>query len=333
MIDHGRRIGARGRIGMKGPTAVAAIAVALVLGRLTRVADKLGEISRFRQGLPTPEEVEPQGLAAGTNLIYEVELRSVDGDPAALPRAALAAKDVLERRLKALGIGEFRVFVRGTRLAVQVPTLDAESIRPSIEGIGAASFHIVAPDADQTEDQIRVAVEGEAAYLAALRDRLSANTPGVGSPPPSPPRRIARPPAPSATGPKPNPWGSSLTLLENGEDGMVPMASLHDVKITPDALGKPALSYTFPPTWRGRLAKLTRTNICSRCAIVVDGRIVEMATLRGEIQDRSELSGNFREEDLRRIAALLQGKLPAGLRFVSQRPIGPAASGEEGGKR
>jgi hypothetical protein len=321
---------------MKGPIAVAVIVVAAVLGRIVNLSEDYFRLMVDRSsGL---ESVEPSPLSSGIELVYEIDPPATVADPASLAWAARYARDVVDRRMYDFDAAHFRVFLRGSRLAVQVdpdPGESLEAIRSVIERRGAASVHIVSLPEDQTEARIREAVAVEEAYLTSLRRWWAGNRAPDDAAPLSPPRRIARPEAgpDGSVAPGLNQWGNSLTLLMCGEGGMAPIEAEEETEIFRDEKGRPVLEIRFVRELRDDLWRLTSANRGRFLAFLLDGKVVQIATILSALRDRAQLSGKYDEGELRLMGALLQGELPVGLRLVSQAPIRKAGGDRRGGGR
>ncbi len=98
-----------------------------------------------------------------------------------------------------------------------------------------------------------------------------------------------------------------------------------DVRIDSE-YNQPYVSLTFDGEGASRFAELTGKNVKRRLAIVLDGKIHSAPTIQERIGGgRAQISGSFSQEEARDLAIVLRaGALPAPLRLLEERTIGPS---------
>jgi len=100
---------------------------------------------------------------------------------------------------------------------------------------------------------------------------------------------------------------------------------LRDARRSVDEWNNPAVQFTFHPDGARRFAKVTSENIGKPLAIILDKRVQEVATIETRISDSGILRGRFTIEEADDIALVLRaGALPASIRYLEERTIGPS---------
>jgi preprotein translocase subunit SecD len=98
--------------------------------------------------------------------------------------------------------------------------------------------------------------------------------------------------------------------------------------------GRPCLEFAFNADGAARLGGLTSEslpdgNIERRLGIILNGSLFSAPMIQGTVTDRGEINGNFTQEEVDDLAAVLStGTLPARIRLVSEESIEPAAPQE-----
>jgi protein-export membrane protein SecD len=99
---------------------------------------------------------------------------------------------------------------------------------------------------------------------------------------------------------------------------------------------QPVVNFRFNQTGAKRFADITRENVGRPFAIVLDGEVLSAPVIREPILGGSgQISGNFTFESANDLAILLRaGALPAALKFLEERTVGPdlGADSIEAGK-
>jgi len=100
---------------------------------------------------------------------------------------------------------------------------------------------------------------------------------------------------------------------------------LRDSRPSVDEWNNPAVSFSFNADGARRFAKLTAENINKPLGIILDGKIQEVATIEERISDSGILRGRFTQESAEDISLVLRaGALPASIRYLEDRTIGPS---------
>ncbi|HTI85081.1 MAG TPA: protein translocase subunit SecD [Alphaproteobacteria bacterium] len=89
--------------------------------------------------------------------------------------------------------------------------------------------------------------------------------------------------------------------------------------------GRPVVTFRFDSTGARKFADITRNNVGRPFAIVLDGKVISAPVIREPILGGSgEISGNFTTQEAKDLALLLRsGALPAPLKVIEQRTVGP----------
>ncbi|MEW6364716.1 MAG: protein translocase subunit SecD [Acidobacteriota bacterium] len=101
---------------------------------------------------------------------------------------------------------------------------------------------------------------------------------------------------------------------------------LRNAKRSADQYNLPAVSFTLTPEGGDKFAKVTGENVGRQLAIVLDGQVVSAPRIQSRIEDEGIIEGsNFTVESAEDLALVLRsGSLPAGLRFLEERSVGPS---------
>ncbi|MEO3413889.1 protein translocase subunit SecD [Roseovarius sp. CAU 1744] len=142
-----------------------------------------------------------------------------------------------------------------------------------------------------------------------------------------------------------NPGASNEILPSLDEEGtfyilekaaVVTGEELVDAQPDFDQNGRPAVSFRFNPTGARKFGDYTAENIGNPFAIVLDGEVISAPVIQSHIPGGSGIiTGRFTVEESTNLAVLLRaGALPAGLKFLEERTIGPelGADSIEAGK-
>jgi preprotein translocase subunit SecD len=92
-----------------------------------------------------------------------------------------------------------------------------------------------------------------------------------------------------------------------------------------DEWNNPAVSFTLNAEAGRRFYKFTSDNLNKPLSIILDGKIQEVATIRDRIPDRGIIHGTYSIEEADDLALILRaGPLPASVRYLEERSIGPS---------
>jgi len=100
---------------------------------------------------------------------------------------------------------------------------------------------------------------------------------------------------------------------------------LRNARRSVDEWNNPAVAFTLKPDAGKVFYKFTGENIGKPLAIVLDGKIQEVATIQSRISDSGIIHGRFTTEEADDIALVLRaGALPASIKYLEERTIGPS---------
>ncbi len=100
---------------------------------------------------------------------------------------------------------------------------------------------------------------------------------------------------------------------------------LRDARPSTDRWNKPAVAFRFSPEAGKRFYKLTSENINKPLSIVLDKKVQEVATIESRISDTGIITGTFSAEEVEDLALVLKaGALPAAIKYLEERTIGPS---------
>lgn len=104
-------------------------------------------------------------------------------------------------------------------------------------------------------------------------------------------------------------------------------SDLRNARRTTDEWNNPAVSFSLNPDGARRFASFTEENVGEPLSIVLDGKIQQVANIRERIPPPGNtiLHGSYTMEEAEDIALVLRaGALPAGIRYLEDRTIGPS---------
>ncbi len=213
------------------------------------------------------------------------------GNETALDQAMDTAKDVIDRRINALGTLEPTIIRQGdNRIVVQVPGLDdPEALKALIGKTAKLEFKLVDEQADP--------------------DQTAKGTARVGS--------------------QVLPYPSNPTGLPNiAVRRLGGIAGDKLVKADPtfdQQTNEPAVTIQFDGEGGQKFARMTQQNTGKLFAIILDGQVISAPQIREPILGGiSQISGSFTVESANQLAiALRSGALPVDLKIVEERSVGP----------
>ena len=83
------------------------------------------------------------------------------------------------------------------------------------------------------------------------------------------------------------------------------------------------MQFTLKQDAAGRFGNFTQTNIGRPMAIVLDNRVMSVATIQGRITDSGQITGINRDEMIDTVITLKSGALPATMEYLEERTVGP----------
>jgi preprotein translocase subunit SecD len=123
--------------------------------------------------------------------------------------------------------------------------------------------------------------------------------------------------------------GTSATNRSGGEQfyvvsrvSVVGGRDVRDAQVTRDEAQRPAVSFDLTSDAGRRFGDFTKANIGNLLAVVVGGKVKEVATINGEIHDRGQIAGSFTEDTAKDLALVLRsGALPASIHYLEDRTV------------
>jgi len=100
---------------------------------------------------------------------------------------------------------------------------------------------------------------------------------------------------------------------------------LRSVRRSVDEWNNPAVSFTLNSDGARRFEKVTSENIGKPLAIILDGKIQSAPTINGRISESGIIQGRFTLQEAEDLVVILKaGALPAGIKYLEERTVGPA---------
>ena len=90
-----------------------------------------------------------------------------------------------------------------------------------------------------------------------------------------------------------------------------------------DQFNRPAVQFTLKQDAAQRFGNFTQTNIGKPLGIILDKRVMSVATIQDRIVDNGQINGITREEMQNLVITLKSGALPASLTYLEEQTIGP----------
>lgn len=100
---------------------------------------------------------------------------------------------------------------------------------------------------------------------------------------------------------------------------------LRNARRSVDEWNSPSVAFTLNQDGAKRFYQFTSDNIGKPLSIVLDGKIQEVATIESQISDSGIIRGRFTNEEAEDISLVLRaGALPASIKYLEERTIGPS---------
>src|SRR5271157_4749346 len=92
-----------------------------------------------------------------------------------------------------------------------------------------------------------------------------------------------------------------------------------------DENGRPDVKFTLTGEGGRRFAAFTGAHVGERLAVVLDNKVMEVATIQEQIHDEGRITGAFTEQQTQDLSLTLRsGALPAGVKYLEERTVGPS---------
>ena len=113
-------------------------------------------------------------------------------------------------------------------------------------------------------------------------------------------------------------WMISRSSAVSGSD-------LRGAEASRDENGRPDVLFTLTGEGGRRFAAFTGSHVGDKLAVVLDNKVMEVATIQEQIHDQGRITGGFSEQQTRDLALTLRsGALPAGIKYLEERTVGPS---------
>ncbi|HWR15684.1 MAG TPA: protein translocase subunit SecD [Terriglobales bacterium] len=100
---------------------------------------------------------------------------------------------------------------------------------------------------------------------------------------------------------------------------------LRGAEPTRDENNRPAIRFMLTSDGGRRFGSFTGSHVGDRLAIVLDNKVQEVATIQEQINDEGRITGAFTDQQAKDLAMILRsGALPAGIRYLEERTVGPS---------
>jgi len=100
---------------------------------------------------------------------------------------------------------------------------------------------------------------------------------------------------------------------------------LRSAEPTRDENGQPAVSFTLTNEGGQRFYAFTSAHVGDDLAVVLDNKVQEKAVIKEPIRDQGIINGRFSEQEAKDLAMILRsGALPAGIKYLEERTVGPS---------
>src|SRR5437868_4556079 len=92
-----------------------------------------------------------------------------------------------------------------------------------------------------------------------------------------------------------------------------------------DDNGRPSVHFLLTGEGGRRFANFTGSHVRDNLAVVLDNKVQEVAVIKEQIRDSGVINGRFSEQEAKDLAMVLRsGALPAGIRYLEERTVGPS---------
>ena len=109
------------------------------------------------------------------------------------------------------------------------------------------------------------------------------------------------------------------------KEAIVSGDELQSANRTTDQFGRPAVNFALTSAAGAKFGDFTEANRGKALAIVLDGKVQSAPNIQDKITTNGIITGQFTIEEANDLGVMLQsGSLPAGLRFLEQRVVGPS---------
>ncbi len=102
-------------------------------------------------------------------------------------------------------------------------------------------------------------------------------------------------------------------------------SDLRDAQPGTDENGQPEVKFTLSSEGGRKFYSFTSAHVGDSLAVVLDGKVQEVANIRDAIRDSGVITGRFTQEQTRDLSLKLRsGALPASINYLEERTVGPS---------
>ncbi len=95
--------------------------------------------------------------------------------------------------------------------------------------------------------------------------------------------------------------------------------------VTQDEQGRPAVSFALTAEGGQKFGNFTGSHVNELLAVVLDNKVMEVATIQEQIRDSGRITGRFTPQAAKDLTLILNsGSLPATIRYLEERTVGPS---------
>jgi preprotein translocase subunit SecD len=130
---------------------------------------------------------------------------------------------------------------------------------------------------------------------------------------------------PARTGRSDSGDGSGQSYYIITRSSAVSGRDLRNAQPSQNQSGQPAVSFTLTRDGGSRFDAFTSAHVGDYLAVVLDGKVREVASIKERIRDTGEISGGMNEQQAKDLAMVLRsGALPAGIAYLQESTVGPS---------
>jgi preprotein translocase subunit SecD len=100
---------------------------------------------------------------------------------------------------------------------------------------------------------------------------------------------------------------------------------LRNAEPSRDENGQPSVQFNLTNEGGRRFGAFTGAHVGDNLAVVLDNKVQEVAVIKEQIHDSGVINGRFTEQEAKDLAMILRsGALPAGIKYLEERTVGPS---------
>jgi preprotein translocase subunit SecD len=100
---------------------------------------------------------------------------------------------------------------------------------------------------------------------------------------------------------------------------------LRNAEPSRDENGQPSVQFNLTNEGGRRFGAFTGAHVGDNLAVVLDNKVQEVAVIKEQIHDTGVINGRFSEQEAKDLAMILRsGALPAGIKYLEERTVGPS---------